>query len=404
MIHNAFNRPIRGSKSFPFLVTSSLHFTEQLSFSSPTFQENLANPSGPSDQHHIRWKMGLMGCRGTPIWDVDLEVLVVVMLIGVVFLNLVEESKQLSTSHPMRGVVDKVNEDGGPYIGLVMAYPTEELALQLSGFFLPNPDIPWIQLAGRRFNIGKINGVKVIYVMTGEQTTNAALTVQALLDAFNIQGIVHYGTAGSTNDSLSLGDVSVMNYVAFTSSWKWKEFKSEKGQLPTLTFGAFNFPEKGENLLAKIEFRPVQLYSTGKQMEELFWLPIDSNWFNIAAQLQNLTLQQCVNDTCCLPEKPKVVHGLKGSTADIFLDNAAYREYLFKQFNVSTVDEESAAVVFTCLTNAVPCIVFRGVSDLASGNGSPLSASLSSLASVNALTVAVQFIHLVNGESSVVDQ
>ncbi|XVF56571.1 hypothetical protein PTKIN_Ptkin06aG0131800 [Pterospermum kingtungense] len=341
----------------------------------------------------------MRGCSGRPIWEVDFAVLVVL-----VFLSLVQDSKQLSPSHPMRGVVDKVNEDGGPSIGLVMAYPTEQLALQRSGFFLPSSDIPWIDLAGRRFNIGKINGVNVIYVMTGEQTTNAALTVQALLDTFDIRGIVHYGTAGSTNDSLSFGDVSVMDYVAFTSSWKWKELNSDKGQLPTLTFGAFNFPEKGENLLAKIEFTPVQLYSTGKKMEEMFWLPIDSNWFTIASQLQNITLQKCVNDTYCLPQTPKVVYGLKGSTADILLQNAAYREYLFKQFNVSTVDEESAAIVLTCLTNVVPCIVFRGVSDLAGGKGILFSDSFSSLASVNALTVAVQFISLINGESSAVDQ
>ncbi|OMO88882.1 hypothetical protein CCACVL1_08144 [Corchorus capsularis] len=334
-----------------------------------------------------------MGC-GRSKWGVDL-----VLVLGLVLLGMVEDSMEVSRNHPMRGIVDKVNEEGAPYVGLVMAYPTEEMALQSSGFFLPDSDIPWIDLAGRRFNIGSINGVKVIYVMTGEKTANAALTVQALLDNFDVQGIVHYGTAGSTNDSLSFGDVSVMNYVAFTSSWKWKEFfMSEKGQLPTLTFGAFNFPEKGENLLAKIEFTPVQLYSKGKQMEEMFWLPIDSNWLNIAAQLQNLTLQQCVNETYCLPSRPKVVYGLKGSTADIFLDNAAYRKFLFKQFNVSTVDEESAAIVLTCLTNEVACIVFRGVSDLAGGNGygrSLSSASLSSLASVNALTVAVEFIRFI---------
>lgn len=350
----------------------------------------------------IRWKIALMGCSRRARWEVDLAMLVV--LIGVVFLGLVQDSKQLSRSHPMRGIIDKVNEDGGPYIGLVMAFPTEQLALQDSGFFLPNSDIPWIELAGRRFNIGKIKGVNVIYVMTGEQTTNAALTVQALLDAFDIQGVVHYGIAGSTNDSLSLGDVSVMNYVAFTSSWKWKELKSEEGEFPTLRFGAFNFPEKGENLLAKIEFTPVQLYSTGKEMKEICWLPIDSNWFSIAAQLQNSTLQQCVNDTYCLPETPKVVYGLKGSTADILLQNAAYREYLFKQFNVSTVDEESAAIVLTCLTNEVPCIVFRGVSDSAGGNESLSLGSWSSLASVNALSVAIQFLTLISGERSVVDQ
>lgn len=46
-----------------------------------------------------------------------------------------------------------------------------------------------------------------------------------------------------------------------------------------------------------------------------------------------------------MPETPKVVYGLRASTADIFLDNAAYRKYLFGKFNVSTVDEESSAVL-----------------------------------------------------------
>lgn len=51
---------------------------------------------------------------------------------------------------------------------------------------------------------------------------NAGITVQILLDVFDIKGIVHYGTAGSANDSLFTGGVSVPLYIAFTGSWKWK--------------------------------------------------------------------------------------------------------------------------------------------------------------------------------------
>jgi hypothetical protein len=40
-----------------------------------------------------------------------------------------------------------------------------------------------------------------------------------------------------------------------------------------------------------------------------------------------------------------VVHGLKGASADMFLDNAEYRNFLFREFGVSTIDEESASVV-----------------------------------------------------------
>uniref|UniRef100_A0A2P2J3K5 Mta/sah nucleosidase n=1 Tax=Rhizophora mucronata TaxID=61149 RepID=A0A2P2J3K5_RHIMU len=316
-------------------------------------------------------------------------------LIVVGILGMAPLSLELRLSHPTHGVVDTVNEIGGPYFGLVMAYSTEERALQNSGFFAPSSEIPWVDLAGRRFHIGKVRGMDVIYVMTGEQILNAGITVQILLNNFDIRGIVHYGTAGSANNSLSLGDVTVPNYVAFTSSWKWQEFKEERGQLQELKFGAFNFPVIGENLLAKVAFTPTQLLSEGNVKKEIFWIPVDSTWFNIAAQLQDLDLQQCINETYCLSETPKVVYGLRASTADIFLKNAAYREFLFKELGVSTVDEESAAIVMTSLTNGAPSIVFRGISDMAGGGGKLSDTSTSYLASLNALSVAIKFMELI---------
>ncbi|XP_052198854.1 uncharacterized protein LOC127805980 isoform X4 [Diospyros lotus] len=244
----------------------------------------------------------------------------------------VEQSVQLKSNHPLHSAVDRINQNGGPYIGMLMAYSTEESALLDSGLFFPSSDLPSVDFSGRRFNIGKIRDVDVIYVMTGQQTLNAGITVQMLVGAFDVKGIVFYGTAGSANDSLNIGDVSVPKYVAYTASWKWK----------------------------------------------------------------NMELLQCVNETHCLPEMPKVVYGLRASTADIFLDNAAYRKFLFDEFNVSTVDEESSAIVMASLTNGVPCIVFRGVSDLAGAGPEKFrSSSLSSLASANAFSVAVEFLGLI---------
>ncbi|GMP25247.1 hypothetical protein CsSME_00002204 [Camellia sinensis var. sinensis] len=319
----------------------------------------------------------------------------IVILVVVVMGFEVKKTIQLKSNHPLHDVVERINEKGGPYIGVVMAYPTEELALLSSGFFLPSSDLPSLHLSGRTFNIGKIKGVDVIYVMTGEQTLNAGITVQILLDVFDIKGIVHYGIAGSANDSMSLGDVSIPKYVAFTGSWNWKEFHSEKGDLPELKFGAYNFPEKGDNLLAKIEFTSQQLYSNGRPMEEVFWLPIDPKWFSLASQLQDMKLVQCVNETYCLPGTPQVVYGLRASTADIFLDNVAYRKFLFSEFNISTVDEESSAVLMTALTSGVPCIVFRGVSDMAGATDKLTLSSLYTLAAANAVSVAIEFIGLI---------
>lgn len=315
------------------------------------------------------------------------------MVLMVQFL-LVQQTLQLRSTHPLREVVDRINNHGGPYIGLVLAFPAEELPLQNSGLFVPNSRNPVIQLSGRKFNIGKIRGVDVIYVLTGEQTVNAALTVQALLLTFNIKGIVHYGIAGCTNTSMSIGDVGVPHSFAFTSSWKWLDFGSTETSEKELKFGTFNLPQPGENLLERIQFTPVQLFSNGKDMQELFWFPVDAHWYNLATQLQGVKLQRCLNETACLPKEPKVVFGLRGSTANVFMSNLGFAKFLHKEFSISTVDEESAAVLHTSLSNGVPCIVFRGVSDVAGGEKLAL-AGLSSLAAINSFNVAAKFVQLI---------
>uniref|UniRef100_A0A8R7UZ81 Nucleoside phosphorylase domain-containing protein n=1 Tax=Triticum urartu TaxID=4572 RepID=A0A8R7UZ81_TRIUA len=121
----------------------------------------------------------------------------------------------------VRQQVDRANRHG-PSIGLVMSYVAEDTALQASGYFRPWRVQPFVDLYGRRFHIGSIRGVNVIYALTGQRRLNAAVTVQTLLDVFTVSGIVHYGTAGSSNDSMSFGDVSVPKLVAYTGAWTWK--------------------------------------------------------------------------------------------------------------------------------------------------------------------------------------
>ncbi|KAG8094118.1 hypothetical protein GUJ93_ZPchr0012g22005 [Zizania palustris] len=197
---------------------------------------------------------------------------------------------------------------------------------------------------------------------------------------------------------MSFGDVSVPKFVAYTGAWTWKKFKSSKESGTELRFGEYNVPNGGENLLGALKFRNEELYSVGKPMKEVFWLPVDSAWFKIAEELK-VELERC-NDTFCLPTTPEVVCGLKGSSADMFLDNAEYRKFLFREFGVSTVDEESAAVVMTTTSPGVPVIVFRGISDLAGGEPTWSSTSLMNLASINALKVAVEFIATVGKQKS----
>lgn len=145
-------------------------------------------------------------------------------------------SFQLLPGDPLAVTVSKANLRG-PFVALVMAYQDEAEALHESGEFVPDAYVPLVDLYGRRFHIGRIRGVDVISVMSGQRRLNAGITVQILLDNFILRGIVHYGTAGSCNDSLSFGDVSVPKALAFTGSWKWTKFHSEKEELPQLVFG-----------------------------------------------------------------------------------------------------------------------------------------------------------------------
>ncbi|XP_058086543.1 bark storage protein A-like isoform X2 [Magnolia sinica] len=258
--------------------------------------------------------------------------------LGVIFLVLVQHSSPLPLRHLLREVVEKVNEYG-PFIGVVMAYSAEEEALISSGFFTPNLHVPWVDLSGRRFHIGTISDVDVIYVMSGQRRLNAGITVQILIDVFDVRGIVHYGTAGSANDSMSFGDVSVPKFVAFTGSWNWVKFNTaEGGNLTELSFGTYNLPGGGENRLAEVEFKAEEFYCVNRSMEEVFWLEMDTTWFQIAGRLK------------------------------------------------------------TAMSSGVPAMVFRGVSDLAGGGTNWTSTSLSSIAASNSLTVAVEFIRLIGSE------
>ncbi|XP_019066428.2 bark storage protein A-like [Solanum lycopersicum] len=109
--------------------------------------------------------------------------------------------------------------------------------------------------------------------------------------------------------------------------------------------------------------------------------------------MKGINLDQCANSTLCLPEKPKLVVGLKGATSNFFIDNAAYTQFLFNTFGVTSLDMESSAVVMTCLSNGYPVIAIRGLSDLAgTQKGDNTIRLFGSLAALNTAKVVIGFV------------
>ncbi|KAL3942807.1 MAG: hypothetical protein SGARI_000141 [Bacillariaceae sp.] len=90
---------------------------------------------------------------------------------------------------------------------------------------------------------------------------------------------------------------------------------------------------------------------------------------------------------------PKVVVGGRGVSGPTFVDNAAYREYVFEQFGAQCLDMESAAVAHIAYQHDVPFLFFRSLSDLAGGeaDGNVLS-TFFTIAAENAFTVLSAFI------------
>lgn len=309
-----------------------------------------------------------------------------------------------------RHLIDIANANG-PYIGVVIPNSFElEPLLQSPGF--NHSSI--IDFAGRRFWFGTIEGKKVILVMTGLAMVNAGVTTQLLLSIFKVKGVVHYGIAGNANPSLHVGDVTIPQYWAHLGLWNWQRYgQGPENELSleaqgdySRKYGNIRFTEyttnisknsSPDNLLNYVWYQAEEVFpvdATPEQRQHVFWIPVDPLYFNISKKLESMELESCINATTCISTKPKVTTVLRGASASIFVDNAAYRASLYNNFNVSPIDMESAGVALICHQQRVPFITIRALSDLA-GGGSAESNEADTflpLASINSVLVVIDFI------------
>eukprot|EP01018_Ginkgo_biloba_P001971 Gb_29710 [translate_table: standard] len=319
-------------------------------------------------------------------------------------------SMALPPPKPVMRLIHNINRHG-PYLALVVPNAFEMNPLLHSSSFSPSTHFPLLDFAGRRFHIGSIEGHKVIVVMTGLAMLNAGLSTQLLLSFFKVKGVVHFGIAGNAEPSLHVGDVTIPHYWAHTGLWNWQRYGDDPndelalevngdytrdiGHLHLASFG----PRASDNLLNNVWYQPEEVFpvnSTPEARQHAFWLPVDSNYYKISGKLESLKLESCLNATTCLSHEPKVVQVERGGSANVFVDNAAYRSFIHSKFNISAIDMESAGVGLVCLAQGVPFISIRALSDLAGGGSSESNeASLfAGLAAQNAVTVVIQFIHL----------
>ncbi|KAK7314445.1 hypothetical protein VNO77_32969 [Canavalia gladiata] len=313
--------------------------------------------------------------------------------------------------------INNINRQG-PYIGIVVPNAYELNPLLHSPTFVPHNKFPYFDFAGRHFRIGELEKKRVIVVMTGLSMLNAGLSTELLLTLFDVEGVIHYGIAGNANPEFQIGDVTVPQFWAHTGLWNWQRFGDGPEDELALEvrgdysrrFGYLKFENYNNhttkdsklvrNILNNVWYQEEEIFPVNgipEVRQHVFWVPVDKTYLEIARKLKNVKLGDCVNTTC-LPRRPIVVIVERGVSANVFIDNGAYRDVLHSKFDATPIDMESAAVALVCFQQRKPFIAIRALSDLA-GGGSSLSneaAAFVPLASQNALDVLIKFISLLN--------
>ena len=245
-----------------------------------------------------------------------------------------------------------------PRIAVMSAFEPELVALRAATTITGTRVIN-----GRTHYIGTLAGQDVVLVLSGFSMVNAAMTTQAMLDRFNVSGIVFSGIAGGVNPGLNVGDVTV---PAQWGNYQESVFARETG-------GKFE-PARVTTEFANFGMMYTQGTSVaipGAMPDSLvrrFWFPVDSSaLLRARAVAASVTLARCTAARECLAHDPRVVVGGNGVSGPTFVDNAAYREWAWTAFHADALDMETAAVAVVAYENRVPYIAFRSLSDLAGG-------------------------------------
>lgn len=218
---------------------------------------------------------------------------------------------------------------------------------------------------GRSHYLGRLAGQNVVLVLSGYSMVNAALTAQAVLDHFNVRQIIFSGIAGGVNPNLNIGDVTV---PAEWGQYQEQLFARETAQGWETGDWARNLGNYGMMFP-----QPAHVTRDGEgadQEERRFWFPVDQASLQLVRSLTNkVALRSRAGPNDALAAMPRIVVGGRGVSGPTFVDNAAYRRWVWETFQADALDMESAAVATVAYVNRVPFIAFRSLSDLAGGGG-----------------------------------
>lgn len=246
-----------------------------------------------------------------------------------------------------------------PLYALCGAYPPEMKAFH-AGFGVDAAN-GWERrvIKGVEFWRGSAGGKELVIFRTGISLVNAAYQLQLALDHFPITHVLFAGVAGGTDPSLRIGDVVIPERWAYHGE---AAYLNEDPAKP----GAYLIPDylrpRYENFGMIFPDDTGVIRDGQETFEDVATFPADPALLEAARK--------------ALPKLPAmrkqgraidVSVGGTGVAGQVFLDNARYREWVFRVWKARCVDMESTALAHVAYANRIPILVVRGLSDLAGG-------------------------------------
>jgi len=244
-------------------------------------------------------------------------------------------------------------EDGGvqkkearSYLVIMSAYPPELTRLRTQAVI--DYTLPVVEST---CYVGTLSGKDVVLLLSGIGLERAAETTAAVLDSFNVSGLVFSGIAGGINPNLNIGDVTIPR------RWGHADGDLEPGA-------------------------------------DGFWTPVDSAMFEHAITVAgSVALIDSTPEGVHLTSEPRVITGGNGVSNSFFVDDPEYRNWLWTTFKANAVDMETAAVARVAAERGIPYVAFRSLSDLAGGGpGANEIDTFFQLAADNAAAVVLAFL------------
>lgn len=178
------------------------------------------------------------------------------------------------------------------------------------------------RIAGITFIDGVLGGKQAVLACSGIGKVNAAMCTQILISEFGAQAVINTGTAGALSDDLNVFDVvAAVDAVQYDADAV--HFGYAKGQIPG-TKSAFWPASKSLRSCALKAFKALKPELSVKGI--------------------------------------KMIEG-RIASGDTFVSDKKLRTQIIKDFQPACVEMEGAAAAQVCVTNKIPYLILRSISD-----------------------------------------